>query len=485
MNLDTSRRVPHTLYRAQRGVTVMLVIAFMGIFLLIMGTITGYAFEQSKYGRALYGREQALGIAEAGLEYYRWFLAHNPSILVSGAGLTSPYTYTVSDPEGGTLGSATVTATANLQCGIVQSIDLTSKGTSNLNPGFPRTIAVRHMRPSVAQYSYLLNGNVWFGGSNVGAGPYFSNGGIRMDGQNGSSTVSSSVATWTCTPSFGCSPSQSKPGVWGSGNSTLWQYPVASIDFNGMTTNLSTLKGYAQASGLYFYDASVSGVASKGFHLVLNSNGTITVYKVTGTTGINNSYHIDDGQFYTDYDIIANQTLLGTYTPPSTCSLIYVQGTLWIDGTASGKYTVVAADPSTSFDPDALLSGNISYATADGSTGLTVIAEHSVRVPLDSSDTFSMRGVFVASNGYFGRDYYDPGSIPSAYASYALQSQITITGSIVSKNTPVLCWSDGTQCVQGYTNRTNAYDRILAFQPPPFTPVISTDYSFVLWREQQ
>jgi hypothetical protein len=76
---------------AQKGITTLLVIAFMGIFLIIMGSITSFAFEEAKYGRALLGREQALHIAESGIEYYRWFLAHNPGNLTNGSGLGGPY----------------------------------------------------------------------------------------------------------------------------------------------------------------------------------------------------------------------------------------------------------------------------------------------------------------------------------------------------------------------------------------------------------
>ena len=134
----------------------MLVLAFLGIFGLILGTISSYALMQAKYGRALYAREQALHIAEAGLEYYRWFLAHNPSILSSGVGLVSPYDYLVEDPEGGELGETEVTATVNSQCDAVQWIDLLSRGTSNADTKFPRTLSVRYMLPSLPQNLYFF-----------------------------------------------------------------------------------------------------------------------------------------------------------------------------------------------------------------------------------------------------------------------------------------------------------------------------------------
>src|SRR4051812_6203433 len=107
--------------RRDAGVTVLMVMAFMGIFLLILGSITGFAFEQSKYGRALYEREQALHAAEAGIEYYRWYLAHHPNDLQNGTGQPGPYTYTVADPENGTVGSASLNITSNSACGVIQS----------------------------------------------------------------------------------------------------------------------------------------------------------------------------------------------------------------------------------------------------------------------------------------------------------------------------------------------------------------------------
>ena len=123
---------------SSRGVTVLLVLGFMGVFAIILGTLSSYVLTQAKYGRAMYAREVALSVAEGGLEYYRWFLAHNPNIMQSGAGLVTPYTYVLSDPEGGTLGTAEVTASVETQCGVAQWADLISRGTATADSGFPR-----------------------------------------------------------------------------------------------------------------------------------------------------------------------------------------------------------------------------------------------------------------------------------------------------------------------------------------------------------
>jgi hypothetical protein len=449
----------------------------MGVMMLILGTLTSYVFQQSRYGRAQLAREQALHIAEAGLEYYRWFLAHNPGDLTNGTGAEGPYTYAVEDPEGGEIGEASLTVTGNTQCGVLQHIDIESRGTSHTDEVFPRTISVRHMRPSVAEYAWLLNTNVHYSSSYVGTGPHFSNGGIRMDGTS-NSTVTSALESFTCDPTMGCSPSQTKPGVFGnSAQTALWQFPATSVDFSGMATNFGNMKTYAQLSGRYFYDASVSANPdSKGFRMVLKANGTFDVYTVTGTAS-QSVYRIDINDYYTNHDVITSQTFLGNYTVPTSCALVYVEGTLWLEGTVSGRLTVIAADPSGSYAPDIILAGDIAYATTDGTTGLTAIAEHSIRIPINSPNTLNLRGIFVAQTGYFGRDYY---YTTSGYDSSLVRSGINAIATFVSAARPITNWG-----TQGYTGgSTYSYDRVLAFDPPPFTPSVSADYHYVLWNEQ-
>ena len=489
---------------SSRGVTILLVMAFMGIFTVLMGTITGYVFQQGKYGRALLGRAQAIHIAEAGLEYYRWFLTHNPSILTAGVGLVSPYTYAVNDPEGGGVGNSTVTATPNMQCGAVQSIDLTSVGVSSSAPGFPRTLLALYMKSSVAEYSYILNSNVWQVSSVVG--PYHSNGGIHMDGTN-NSNMTSKVSTWTCDSTYGCNPSQSKPGIWGNGTgSALWSFPVSDISFPGMAINFPTLKTYAQTSGIYLSPtaifvggtqigssySSVGADDKHGYRIVFRSDGKVDIYRVTGTSGVS-SVHIDNtSQWTTDYHTITSQTLLSgsPFTLPSGCSMIYAQAKTWIEGTISGKITLIAADTTGVINPDIILQNNINYVTGDGTTGLTAVAQHSVLYPLIVPNQMSVRGIFVAQSGYYGRNFYY-----CIYAPYDKRTSLALQGTAVSNQRPVTRWgynSIGWGCSgggsssdwSGFNMRTSTYDRILAFSPPPFTPATSVDYKLTMWREK-
>lgn len=404
--------------------------------------------------------------------------------MTAGAGLTSPDSYVLDDPEWGNLGTATITASANLQCGAVRWVDITSRGVASVNPLYPRTLTARYMRPSVAEYSYVVNTNVWAGADRTIRGPYHSNGGIRMDATH-NSDVTSAVSTWNCTTGFNCNPAQaSAPGVVGSGSSpSLWEYPVSTISFPSMAVDFADLKTKAQTQGGIYYGPASGSVTSRGYRLVFNSTGTVTIYRVSATEGFP-SYSSQFG--YTDeYSRIVTQTNLGTFNIPSSCSLMFFEDRVWVEGTVNAKVTVIAATPSTtSTTPDVYLNGNITYESQDGSDGLTVVAEGSVLIPLIVPDALTVQGVFVAQSGHYGRDYFSTADLASQYHQYVIRSSLTTVGTVVSNGRTGTSWSCSGVTCSGFLARYDYYDQLLAFSPPPFTPTASTDYKFVLWNEQ-
>ena len=461
----------------------MLVLVFMGIFGLMMSTVVSYVLTQAKVGRAKSAQEQAFHIAEAGLEYYRWFLEHNPGDLTNGTGESGPFEYDVEDPEGGTLGTALLSIEGNNACGVLQSIDITSEGTSDADSRFSRTLSARYARPSVAEYAFIINSNVWAGSDRVISGPYHSNGGIRMDGTS-NSTVTSSVEDWLCTSSFGCDPSETQPGVFGAGEDPLlWEYPVSQINFAGIAVDLENIKELAQTQGLYF--EGVSGQSDRrGYHMIFNTDGTLNAYQVTNTS-LAWSIHIDDtSQWNQDYHTIESENFLGTYVIPADCPVVFVEDKVWIEGEVSGKITFASADLlGGSFDTDVIINGNISYVGGAGEDGLTVVAENSVLIPPEVPDDLSIRGIFIAQSGYFGRNLY-----PCWYSPYDQRNSLTTNGTIVSNERLVTKWNySGAGCGttwSGFDTRVNSYDRLLATDPPPFTPIAESDYEFVVWREE-
>ncbi len=483
-----------------RGSITLLVLIFGGIFLAVLAALSSYVLSQNSIQDVTRVQTEAFNIAEAGLEYYRWHLAHFPNDLANG-GSSDSFNVTIPDPSGGTAGTAHLSVSANLSCGQTTSIDLTSTGTAADNPAYPITLEARYARPSVAAYSYIVNDSVWAGPDRIINGPYHSNGGVRMDG-TANAEVTSSVSSWYCDSSFGCSPGTTEPGVFGSGpNQYLWKYPTPQVDFAGIAANFTALKATAQASGIYLPQVStegtyqcsgwgwwqqcgyVGGNPHGGYHLIFNSDGTVTVKEVTAETALS-EYPVNPTDPSTDYALIASESAGTTYTIPANCGLIFVEDNAWIEGTVPSKVTVVVANTTSSGSvvPDAFIKGNITYTSDNGSAGLTLISEHDILITPDAPTNLTLDGIFVAQSGAFGQNLY---ACPGPYEP---KGTLAIHGSTISyKRTGTQwengCYSYGSYSNAGYLSRTDSFDQPLSENPPPFTPVLSTAFEFVNWQQ--
>jgi len=474
----------NNLSRRGGGSITLLVVIFAGIMVMVFAGTTGFILAQNRLQARKADKEKAMQIAEAGLDYYRWFLSHYPDDLRDGTGSGGPYEHEYFDPEGGAIGKFSLKISGNGACGSVSSIDISSTGWTDENPAIKRTVAARYSRPSVAEYAYIIDDDVWAGSDRKIKGKYHSNGGIRMDGEN-DSLVTSAKEKWNCTASFGCdSPYEVKNGVFGSGGgSDLWRYPVEKIDFTSITLDLAKMKQAAKDYGLY-----IAPSGAGGYHAVFKSDGTVDLYKVTRIKNIG-SYSGDEGWHWSP-EYISRESFYNNYPIPSGCGLIFVEDNLWIEGEVSGKVSIASADLlDANKDTDVWLSGDVTYTKNDGSDGLLVIGERNVRVPLYSPDDMELEGIFVAQKGHFGRDYYTSrGSygVPYSLRSYVKRDFLKITGSIVSKGRVGTKWgsANGT-FLSGYEKRQNSYDRKLMADPPPMTPFSDDEYLFVNWEEKQ
>ena len=461
---------------------MLTVIVFGSILLTVLGALSSFVLTENKLQSTSTSESRGLAIAEAGLEYYRWHLAHFPSDLQNGTGHAGPYSIPYDDPEGGQTGTITLGVTGNTACGQTTSIDIRSTGTPNENTGAARTVVARYARPTVAQYSYVLNSTVWAGSDRVISGPYHSNGGIRMDG-TANAPVTSSLSSWLCTSSFGCSPNQTKSGVWGAGpNQSLWNYPVPQVDFAGMAADFTNLKTNAVASGIYLprYSSGNSNQSNywRGYHLIFNGNGTVTVRRVSATTSLS-STPINPADT-TDRTLISTEAFYATYTIPATCGLIFVEDNVWVEGVVDSKVTLVVANVTTTgVTPNAMLPNNITYGATDGTDGLTLIAENNVLITPNAPTNMNISGVFIAQGGAFGRNLY------SCPGTYEPKGTLTILGTTVSNLRTGTKWVNGCGWSDaGYQTRIDAFDRKLSTNPPPFTPNTSTDFEFVDWRQE-
>lgn len=476
------------------GSALIMVLVFAGVFLVGVGALAQFVLVQSQNGRGKVAQEQALNIAEAGIEYYKWYLAHYPTSTWEG---TRAY---VDPATGESIGTYTIATDVHTQCGDIMYRDVEVRGELTTEPRFEKTVTARYMKPSVTNYSYIIDSNEWAGSTRTIVGPYYASGGIHMDAAH-NSLVASRVSSWTCTGGYGCNPSQTKPGVWGSGsNPSLWQYPLTLASFSTMAPNFASLKSKAQTYGRFFESIS-NGAGNKGYRLVFKSNGTFDVYRVTVAGYI---WGWDEyGSARRNYHQITTENFLGNYTVPASCGLIYVEDQVWLEGVVSGKVALVVGDTVNNYNPDVVLHNNLTYATDASVDGITVIAERDILFSAFSPMDLTVEGTFVALSGRVGRLHYvrNNGSyrdeVTNSFVSvtgvgaYQTRGTLTINGTVVSDGRTGTQWTyniykSGTGYINetsGFTTRVNAYERVHAFEPPPYAPNTTSTPMYVQWRE--
>ncbi len=414
--------------------------------------------------------EQAIGIAQAGVEYYRWHLAHDPLDFKDGTTLPGPYVHTFTDPYGNTAGTFSLTIDPPASGSSVTTI--TSTGWQTAYPDITRTVKATFGIPSISKYAFLHNANVWFGSGLTVHGKSMSNGGIRMDGVN-DSLIQSSLATYTCGSETGCSPSTTKNGVWGAGGPTeLWRYPVPIVDFNSMSVDFSTMKTAAQTSGVY-YGAS----GSYGYHLIFQSNGTVIVRRVTGANS-RRGWSVENN-CETLYQDITSETNLGTYTI-SEKPIFFFEDHLWVEGVVNGKVTAVAARfPLNVNNMNIWIRNSITYLSKDGHSSLGLMAQNNMYFAYNIPTDFEIDAALIAQKGRIIRHNYNYGGCSSL--ANARRNSLTIYGSLISNQKSY--WNFGTPPTSGFTTRTTTYDPNLYYGPPPYFPT-QGEYEFISWEEQ-
>jgi hypothetical protein len=457
--------------KKQAGYLLVLVLVFGSIFLVMISSFTGFVISQNQVINFRHEQQRATEIAEAGLNYYRWYLAHFPNDLTTST--TSVY----QDQEDGPIGEYTLDITRSSFCGNTSSIEVESTGFTYVDPSAVSTIRARYARPTVAEFSFITNGGVWYGSDRVITGPVHSNQGIRMDGSH-NSFVGSGQTDWICDGTYGCSPSQTVDGVYTtSGNATpgLFTYPVSPIDFAGITLDLANMRTRAIADGIHF---GPSG--RRGYRVIFNGDDTVTVSQVRKTESYT-AYSSSEG-YHTEDNVIDQDRNPVTLNINPDCPILFFDDKVWLEGVVSGKVALAAADLSSSAQTNIVLNDNITYNDSD--SGLLAIAEDDVDVGLVVPDNMTANGIYIAQNGRFGRNHYRTSDLSSSLGSYVFRNTLTRFGSVISNGRVGTQWinSSGVQ-ISGFTNRVTSFDANQVDNPPPLTPEISDVFIFDSWKQ--
>lgn len=452
----------------KRGSNTILAIVFGTITIMTVGALISLLIVQQRTVRNNVAKEQALQIAEAGLNRYRWILAHDPD---NYDGLDQDYTSSTGD----TLGHYTVTVTPPIPGSTI--VTLVAEGWSSRYPTVQRSIQARYGQRSYAEYAVLTDANVWFGPEEEVHGTLHSNGGIRMDGSVDSRSTTIKE-TYICGVEHGCDDEE-KPGIWGDGgDAQYWDFPTADgVDFDAVTLDLQAMYDIASISGVLLPDSG-----QYGYHIVFNSDATYSVYTVTK---LKNAAFGSDGKSwrYFSYDIKTETPLSGYQNQPMPSSgVIFVEDDTWVTGDVNGRVTVAAAKLPAPGDEtiDIIISDSISYyPDRTSGSALGLVAQHDVVVPLEVPDDLYIDGALLAQTGQVYRVYYHPNS----NSTHAVKNYIETYGTIITNGIWTWSWVNASGNVtSGYEQTNSIHDPDLVYAPPPYFPT-QDEFTFLSWEE--
>ena len=462
---------------------LVMALVFTTLFTVVAIGLTGVISSQHKLGLKKINWNKALAAAEAGINYYRWHLAHAPEDYQDGTGGPGPYIHDYKDNSGNTIGQFSLDITAPEICSNMVMIE--STGWMNEDSEADRTVKVKYGKLSFAAFAFLTNSNVWFGDSETLHGPLHSNGGIRMDGYNDGITTSAKE-TYICGPEHDCAY-ETKPGVWGTGEEqSLWDFPVSNIDFDEVITDLAELKTWAENSMCGGSDDCYWSQQGLGWHLTFLADGTFDMYRVTRLK--NPVWGYDGDRWVRESDDIDRESFEGNYYIPSSCGIIFVEDDLWIDGILDGKVTVVAAKlPDSGSNPTVVINGDLVYEAKDGTNVLGLISQSDIYVPLYTApDDLEINGALMAQKGHVFRKYYTSSGwrkVPGSARNYVLRENLSLYGVIITNTIWTWSWVDGWgNTISGYRNTETIYDPNLTYNPPPGFPTTG-EYQILQWEE--
>lgn len=479
-----------------RGVVLLNVLVFSALAISLVTFFVTWASSSVKIARSTLYKEQALQIAEAGADYYRWHLAHSPSDFKDGTNNNGPYTHIFYDKDAVVIGRFILTIIPPMVGSTIVTIK--SEGRVDAYPSVKRTIQTKLAIPSFAKFAIVANDVMRFGEGTEVFGPIHSNNGIRFDGI-AHNLVTSTVPSYndpdhTGNNEFGVhthvnasngsitetfrsqeapptNPVPTRNDVFMIGR----QFPVPQSDFTGITNDLSVIRTNAISGG-----KRLTSSGKLGYHIVLKTNDTYDLYKVISLAS--SSDYSCGGQSgdptWGTWSIKSSngETFVGNYANPAN-GLIFVEDNVWIDGKINTARITIAAGVFPD-NPDSrksiFINKDLLYTNYDGRDVIGLIAQEDITVGMVSEDDLRIDAALMANNGKAGRHFYNSHCSP-----YEVRDTLTLYGMIGSNKRYGFSYTNNT----GYDIRTIIYDANLLYGPPPSFPLTSDKYSTISWDE--
>lgn len=482
--------------------SMVLVLVATGVFFVIFSSAISYGLIKQKFNKMKIASTQAFNVAEAGIDYYRWFLYHYPNNCTTTPSCEVLYDY-YSDPSGQISGSSTLTITPPTTAS--STFKIKSVGSINTYPNLKRTIEVELKKTSFADYMFISNSNVQFAtGTSVTEGDIHSNGGIRFDGvADVNSAVYSALASYDDPSHNDGDPTTTTDEIFDFGVHTHRSpadppppanMPDRSADIFRGGRYLSAPRIGFEALGQYIQDISDLASSSAklsppsalylplakdynsgqyptavGYHVRFWPN-EIRIYIVRSTQNCPSGipkYNIAN-ETNSILTLKKNDELVDL-----TTGILFFRDNVWIDSQNSPsfkdrKFTILAfKEPIVGGqEADITINEDVIYSSLENST-LGLIAQNNINIGFDSESDLEIQAAMISKNGRIGREDYSG-------CSGSNKTKLTITGSMATFS--------GYGFSQ-YPQVDLIYDSTLPGDPPPHFPTTG-EYRIVSWKEQ-
>lgn len=513
---------------SEAGFTMPTVLSFIIAMGIITATVMMIVVGNLVSSGEIIRRQQALSIAEGGINYYLWHMAHNGVDFKDGNSTPTtpdpklgygPYEHDYYDTKARKIGTYTLWVRPNGSGSTVMTVRSIGKTDDNIT----RTIEARIGAASFASYGLLADVEFWFGQFEAADGPVFSNQGVHMDGPN-SDTVGSANSDYIPLDRFGGDGAM-KSGVWCSAtvlapncltrDKSNWLYPRPSVDFNQVTGALCTMKKVAFAndnataafatrsdacnlapasrSSAYIPRYSSNSFSNrKGYLIQLNPNGTYDLYKVS-----------NEDDTLGDYNMALTKTIVQLGVPVPSSGVVFVEDNVWVrsNSTFAGRLTVAAGRLGNDTNSaNVNIIGDIKYTTKNGQDAIGLIAEKDVviapyAIPQSGDFTFEIDAATLAQSGSVTYPrYYKTNASRCTKGWVGPGQKFVYYGSVATRQYWTWNYTYDYSCpdnardvsaskfISGVKNTTTSYDYNLYYAPPPSYP-ITGGYDILNWRE--
>lgn len=453
------------------GAFLVEIMVFGGLFLVIVTFIMVWSYGSVKVAKRHNNKISAMSIAEAGLNYYLWHLAHNNIDYCDGQTCSGEAPYDLGekdykDASGTVMGQYHLYITPP-EAGS-SSTEIKSVGRMS-GSGYARTVVATIGMPSFTKYTLLVNnGELWVGsGEKIEGSIFVNNNGVHIDGEI-TGDASSTLSKYNSTMGLGSNLDGVNLGSAGVVRGNV-NFPTTPVDFNQVSVDMKTIRDEKRAHDVSNYYGS-SGVF--GYHIIFDNSDSMkdkyTIKKVT-------NYQANSNKF--DHLSILNETLVGTYNLPAD-GVIYCEDNVWIEGTVKGhQVTVFAADPDatrTSEKKRIILPNNLKYTNYDGTDKIGLITQTDILVARQAPTDLEIDAAMIAKEGEI--KILDYGEIKNSIKVYGSMAHTTgLVWTYANSYTRVVS--------SGYRTTRTVVDPHNVLNPPPKFPLTGS-YAILSWREE-